>query len=116
MLVKNGQIIDVCPVNELQRTRRQPILMPHDKPNLKGHLVMHLIMVIFVGFPAWVTWMLPASWVTFTRDGDQVSMKARVCLLYLIPYQDHRAGRGGNGRVENQAGEKNGYRPWIVGR
>lgn len=61
--------------------------MPYVKPSLKGHLVMHLIMVIFVGFPAWVTWMLPASWVTFTQDGDQVSMKAQVCLLYLIPYQ-----------------------------
>lgn len=58
------------------------------RPSLKAHLVMHLIMVIFVGFPAWVTWMLPASWVTFTRDDGQVSMKARVCLLYLIPYQN----------------------------
>lgn len=61
--------------------------MPYDKPSLKGHLVMHLIMVIFVGFPAFVTWMLPASWVTLTRDDGQVSMKARVCLLYLIPYK-----------------------------
>jgi hypothetical protein len=56
------------------------------RPSLKAHLVMHLIMVIFVGFPAYVTWMLPASWVTFTRAGDQVSLKAR-CLLYLIPYE-----------------------------
>ena len=65
-----------------------------DKPSrsLAARLASFLIhqslaLVVFVGFPAFVTGIAPVSWVHFTRHDDQVSATTQTCLLFLIPYK-----------------------------
>lgn len=51
-------------------------------------LTRHAIgILIFVGFPALWTMAMPVSWVRFERQDERVSMRARVCLLLVVPYR-----------------------------
>jgi hypothetical protein len=57
------------------------------KSNILPHLVLHLIMVIFLAFPVWVTSLLPTTWIDLKRNGNQVNMEATIRLLFVIPFQ-----------------------------
>lgn len=54
-----------------------------------GSFVLHqlLALAIFVGFPALVTAIAPVSWIKFERQDGQVSVTARTCLLFFVPYK-----------------------------
>ena len=43
---------------------------------------------ICVGFPALVSLFAPVSWVTLERTGESVSARARVCVLFVIPFRN----------------------------
>lgn len=72
------------------------------RPSLKGHLTLHLIMVIFLSFPIWVTSMLPTTWIELERNDGQVNLEAEVCLLIVIPFRTIRI--EGLERVETKPG------------
>ncbi|MEZ5302711.1 MAG: hypothetical protein R3F11_19050 [Verrucomicrobiales bacterium] len=61
--------------------------MPANQSTLKGHLTLHLIVAIFLAVPVAVTWQLPTTWISLDRAGGGVSLKARVCLLFAIPFR-----------------------------
>jgi len=46
-----------------------------------------LILLFFVGFPAFVTWIAPVTWTSFTRQDGRVEMKAKVCMFFLLPFR-----------------------------
>jgi len=46
-----------------------------------------LILLFCVGFPGFVTWIAPVTWMTFRRQDGRVEMKARVCLFFLLPFR-----------------------------
>ncbi len=45
------------------------------------------MLLFFGGFPAFVTWIAPITWTTFTRHDGRVEMKARVCVFFILPFR-----------------------------
>jgi len=72
------------------------------KPSVVPHLVLHLIVAIFLAFPIWVTSMLPTTWIDLDRTDGRVDLKAKTCLLFVIPFQTARI--EGVERVETKPG------------
>lgn len=60
-----------------------PSVTPRGRPSLAKHV---LGILVFVGFPALWTMAMPVSWVRFERDAGRVSVNARICLLFVVPY------------------------------
>jgi hypothetical protein len=59
-----------------------------NRPKLGGILLQHLIVfLICVVFPGGVTWMAPATWITFHRSDDIVSCTTRTCVYFIVPYR-----------------------------
>ena len=57
-------------------------------PKLGGIVLQHLIVfLICVVFPGGVTWMAPATWITFHRSEDIVSCTTRTCVYFVVPYR-----------------------------
>lgn len=53
-----------------------------------GLIIQHLFgLFVCFGIPAAVTAIAPVSWVTFQRTGDHVSARAKVCLLFIVPFR-----------------------------
>ena len=51
---------------------------------LLQHLIVFLICVVFPGL---VTCMVPATWLTFARSGDNVRCTTRTCAFFVVPYK-----------------------------
>jgi hypothetical protein len=65
--------------------------MSKKKHSLRDFLFGHAIAFFFcVIFPGLVTAIAPVSYVSFERDGEKVVARARVCTLFVIPYQNKR--------------------------
>jgi hypothetical protein len=61
------------------------------RPTIGGIVLQHLIVfLICVVFPGGVTWMAPATWVTFNRSEDIVSCTTRTCVYFVVPYRVQR--------------------------
>ncbi len=61
----------------------------HNGKRTWASLVFSHLFGLFVcfGIPAVVTAIAPVSWVTLQRTGDHVSARARVCLLFIVPFR-----------------------------
>jgi hypothetical protein len=58
--------------------------------SLRDRLFSHAVAIVFcVGFPAFVTWIAPVTWTTFTRHDGKVEMKAKVCMFFVLPFRRH---------------------------
>jgi hypothetical protein len=80
------------------------------RPTLGGMILQHLIVfLICIVFPGLVTWMAPATWITYDRNEEGVRCKARTCMYFVVPYKvqqvDHVREIGSReiaGRTEKQ--------------
>ena len=60
------------------------------RPTLVGMLLQHFIVfLICVGFPGAVTWMAPATWLTFERNGEDETVRCttRTCMFFVVPFK-----------------------------
>ena len=63
----------------------------NSRPSLGGFVLQHLIVfLICVVFPGLVTWVAPASWLNFVRDGERVRLTARTCMFFVVPFKVQR--------------------------
>ncbi len=59
------------------------------KPSVSGLILQHLIVfLICIVFPGVVTSVAPATWLTFTRNGETVSCKTRTCMFFVLPFKN----------------------------
>jgi hypothetical protein len=59
-----------------------------NRPTLGGILLQHgIVFLICVVFPGLVTWMVPATWITFNRNEAGVRCKTHTCVYFVIPFQ-----------------------------
>ena len=58
------------------------------RPSLGEMLLQHaIVFLICVVFPGLVTWMAPATWLTFDRMEEGVRCKARTCAYFVVPFR-----------------------------
>ncbi len=58
------------------------------RPTLGGMILQHLIVfLICIVFPGFVTWMAPATWLTYDRSEEGVRCKAMTCMYFVVPYK-----------------------------
>jgi len=61
------------------------------RPTLGEMLLQHLIVfLICVAFPGVVTFMAPATWLTFERSEASVRCTTRTCVFFVIPFKVQR--------------------------
>ncbi|MCE3014253.1 MAG: hypothetical protein ACK56W_08320 [Pirellula sp.] len=59
-----------------------------NQPTLGGMILQHLsVFLICIVFPGLVTWMAPATWLTYDRREEGVRCKARTCIYFVVPYK-----------------------------
>jgi hypothetical protein len=76
------------------------------RSTLSGFLLQHVIVfLICVAFPALVTSMAPATWITFERSGENVRCTTRTCVYFVVPLQTQQL----NQVIEIGKFEQNGY-------
>lgn len=83
---------------------------PETRPTLGGMLLQHgIVFLICVVFPGLVTWMVPASWITFHRNEAGVRCKTYTCVYFVVPYRTQQVDqvtgisqREKSGRIEKQ--------------
>lgn len=61
---------------------------PPAQTSVLGWFGQLLAFAICVGFPAIVSLFAPVSWVTLERNGESVSARAKVCVLFVIPIRN----------------------------
>ena len=62
-----------------------------NRPTLGGMLMQHVIVfLICIVFPGGVTWMAPATWLTFERGGEVVRCTTRTCAFFIVPFKIQR--------------------------
>lgn len=61
------------------------------RPSFGETLLQNVIVfLICVAFPGALTYMVPATWITFDRKGDKVQCTARTCVFFIVPYKTQR--------------------------
>jgi hypothetical protein len=62
-----------------------------NRTTIVGMLLQHFIVfLICIVFPGLVTWMAPATWLTYDRSEDGVQCKATTCVYFVVPYKVQR--------------------------
>lgn len=82
-----------------------------DRPTFGGMLLQYLLVFLlcFV-FPAAVTMMAPATWLTFKRSGEVVSCKTRTCVFFVVPYKTQVVDQVTGIRARERAGRTESQR------
>ncbi len=62
-----------------------------NRPTLGGMFLQHVIVfLICVVFPGGVTFMAPATWLTFERSEETVRCTARTCVFFVVPFKTQK--------------------------
>ncbi len=59
-----------------------------NRPTFGGMLLQHIIVIFFcVVFPGGVTFIAPATWLTFERSSEGVRCDTRTCMFFVVPFK-----------------------------